>query len=153
MTFKIDMGDIYQCKGCGFFTRGPCQSCEAGTQAMRAVFPYRKHEGAVLPTDAEERKGIPIFSGFLNYFPLAVAAVARHSKRANEKHNPGQPLHWAREKSTDQEDCIGRHLIDIETVNADGEYEDATALVWRALAKLEILEEKRLGKPMSRGSK
>jgi hypothetical protein len=108
----------------------------------------------VLPTDSEARKDIPIFSGVLNYFPLAIAAVARLSKRGNDKHNPGQPLHWAREKSTDHPDCIARHLIDIETVDAHtGEYEDAAALAWRALAKLEELEEKRLGKPYSRGSK
>jgi hypothetical protein len=107
----------------------------------------------VLPTDSEERKSIPIFSGVLNYFPLAIAAVARWSKRGNDKHNPGEPLHWARGKSMDHPDCIARHLVDIETVDPkSGEYEDATALAWRALAKLEELEEKRLGKPPSRGS-
>lgn len=108
----------------------------------------------VLPTDSEERKGIPIFSGFLNYFPLAVAAVARLSKRGNDKHNPGQPLHWSRDKSTDHPDCMARHLIDIETLDPmTGEYEDAVAMAWRAFAKLQELEEKRLGKPMSRGSR
>lgn len=107
----------------------------------------------VLPTDSEERKELPIFSGVLNYFPLAIAAVARVSKRGNDKHNPGEPLHWARGKSMDHADCIARHLIDVETVNTEGEYEDAAALAWRALAKLQELEEKRLGKPMSRGSK
>ncbi len=107
----------------------------------------------VLPTDSEERKQIPLFSGCLNYFPLALAAVARVSKRGNDKHNPGQPIHWARGKSMDHADCIARHLLDIETINAQGEYEDAMALAWRALAKLQELEEARLGKPMSRGSK
>ena len=106
----------------------------------------------VLPTDSEERKQIPIFSGVLNYFPLAVAAVARVSKRGNDKHNPGLSLRWTRGKSMDHTDCIARHLIDVETVNAAGEYEDAMALAWRALAKLQELEEKRLGKPASRGS-
>jgi|HubBroStandDraft_4_1064222.scaffolds.fasta_scaffold56139_2 hypothetical protein len=109
---------------------------------------------AILPTDSEERKEIPIFSGVVNYFPLALAAVARVSKRGNDKHNPGQPLHWSRDKSTDHEDCIARHLIDIDTVNiATGEYEDAQALAWRALAKLQLLEEKRMGKTISRGSR
>jgi hypothetical protein len=108
---------------------------------------------AVLPTDSEARKEIPLFSGVLNYFPLACAAVARLSKKGNDKHNPGQPLHWAREKSTDHLDCIARHLVDVHTKNADGEYEDATAMAWRALAVLQELEEKRLGKGPSRGSK
>jgi hypothetical protein len=108
----------------------------------------------VLPTDSEERKHIPIFSGLLNYFPLACAAVAKWSKRGNDKHNPGQEMHWARGKSMDHSDCIARHLIDVETLDpTSGEYEDATALAWRALAKLQELEEKRLGAPMSRGSR
>jgi hypothetical protein len=108
----------------------------------------------VLPTDSEARKQLPIFSGVLNYFPLAIAAVARVSKRGNDKHNPGQPLHWSRGKSTDHTDCIARHLLDVETPDlTTGEYEDAQALAWRALAKLQELEEKRLGAPMSRGSR
>ena len=108
----------------------------------------------VLPIDSEERKQIPIFSGVMNYFPLALAAVARVSKRGNDKHNPGEPLHWARGKSMDHCDCIARHLIDVETLDAKtGEYEDAQALAWRALAKLQELEEDRLGKAVSRGSK
>ncbi len=108
----------------------------------------------VLPTDSDERKEIPIFSGVMNYFPLALAAVARHSKRGNDKHNPGQPLHWSRAKSADHADCIARHLIDIETVSAKtGEYEEAQALAWRALAALQLLEEKRLGRGPSRGSR
>lgn len=107
----------------------------------------------VLPVDSEERKQIPLFSGVLNYFPLALAAVARWSKCGNDKHNPGQPLHWSRGKSNDHEDCIARHLIDVDTLAPSGEYEDAVALVWRALAKLQELEEKRLGKAPSRGSR
>lgn len=111
------------------------------------------HIDPVLPTDSEERKQIPIFSGVLNYFPLAMAAVARWSKRGNDKHNPGQPLQWSRGKSNDHADCIARHLIDLETLDPrSGEYEDAMALAWRALAILQELEEKRLGKAPSRGS-
>lgn len=114
----------------------------------------RDNPEPVLSTDAEERKNTPLFSGFLNYFPLACAAVARLSKRGNDKHNPGQPLYWSRDKSSDHEDCIIRHLVDIDTPDSKtGEYEDAVALVWRALAKLQLLEEKRLGKGPSRGSK
>ena len=32
-----------------------------------------------LPTDAEERKAIPVYTGFMAYFPDAIAAVARLS--------------------------------------------------------------------------
>lgn len=108
----------------------------------------------VLPTDSEARKQIPLFSGVMNYFPLALAAVARVSQRGNDKHNLGQPLHWARGKSMDHMDCIARHALDNETLDPiTGEYEDAQCLAWRALANLQELEEKRLGKPHSRGSR
>ena len=108
----------------------------------------------VLPTSSEERKRIPLFSGVLNYFPLALAAVARVSQQGNDKHNPGEPIHWARGKSDDHADCIARHLIDVDTLDpSTNEYGDAAALAWRALALLQLLEEKRLGKPPSRGSR
>lgn len=101
----------------------------------------------VLTQDSEERKRTPIYSGFVAYFPLAIAAVARHSFRANEKHNPGEPLHWARAKSDDHKDCLLRHAVDIEHYNVElNEYEEACSAAWRAMAILQLLEEKRLGK-------
>jgi hypothetical protein len=108
----------------------------------------------VLSTDSEERKNTPIFSGWINYCPLSHAAASRLSFRGNKKHNPGEPLGWARDKSTDHEDCMARHLIDINTFNEElQEYEDAVCMFWRAGMKLQLLEEKRLGKPPSRGSR
>src|SRR6185312_15067067 len=118
------------------------------TFEIKEVFVERR---TILPTYSNERKEIPIYSGVVKYFPLALAAIAKHSKRGNDKHNPGQPLHWSREKSSDHEDCIARHLVDIDAVNAAGEYEEATALAWRALAALQIREEKRLA--AEKGSK
>lgn len=103
-----------------------------------------KGTGIQLPTDPQERKRIPIYSGFLKYFPDAIAAVARVSFAGNEQHNPGQPLHWAREKSTDQEDTLSRHLMEAGTVDSDGQRHSAK-LAWRALAilQLEIEAERR----------
>ena len=96
-----------------------------------------------LTKDNQARKDTPIFSGVLCYFPLALAAVARLSKAGNDKHNPGEPLRWAREKSTDHGDCIVRHQIEFDAIDADtGEFH-ATAVAWRALAQLELLEEQR----------
>lgn len=89
-----------------------------------------------LPTAAAERKNIPIVTGFCDYFPDAIAAVAELSRVANEQHNPGQPLHWAREKSTDHADCIGRHLLERGTIDTDGQRHSAK-LAWRALALLQ----------------
>lgn len=98
----------------------------------------------MITTDSAARKATPIFSGVLRYFPLALAAVARVSKIGNDKHNPGEPLHWSREKSTDHGDCIVRHQIDFDQVETDtGEYH-AALVAWRALAQLELLEEGRL---------
>jgi hypothetical protein len=90
-----------------------------------------------LPADAKARKNIPITRGVLDYFPDAIAAVAEVSRLGNEQHNPGQPLHWAREKSTDHADCIARHLIERGTVDSDGARHSAK-LAWRALALLQI---------------
>ena len=89
-----------------------------------------------LPTDAKERKNIPIATGVLDYFPLAFAEIAKISKAGNDQHNPGQPLHWDKTKSTDHADCIARHLIDRGTVDEDGQRHSGK-LAWRALALLE----------------
>ena len=92
---------------------------------------------AHLPTEAKERKTIPLWSGLFKYFPDALVEVARLSYIGNLQHNPGQPLHWAREKSTDQEDTILRHLLDSGTVDTDG-VRHSTKVAWRALAKLQL---------------
>ena len=99
-------------------------------------------------TDSKTRKGMPLFSGCISYFPDALLAVAEHSRKGNDKHNPGQPLHWSRDKSKDHADCIARHLVDIgpNWDNIDPEFNSlhATALAWRALALLQtVLERKK----------
>lgn len=92
----------------------------------------------ILPTDAAARKAIPVYSGVLKYFPRAIAAVAELSKVANDQHNPGQPMHWAREKSKDHHDCIARHLLEAGTVDPVDHQRHSTKLAWRALAALEL---------------
>lgn len=84
-----------------------------------------------------ERKEVPIFGGLMQYFPDALAAVAHHSYLANEKHNPGEPLHWSREKSGDHEDCIARHLANVGTFDNEG-MRHSVSLAWRALALLQL---------------
>jgi hypothetical protein len=90
----------------------------------------------LLPSDPAARKDLPITTGVLDYFPLAIAEVARVSKAGNDQHNPGQPLHWAKGKSTDHADCIPRHLIDRGRFDTDGMRHSAK-LAWRALALLQ----------------
>jgi hypothetical protein len=89
-----------------------------------------------LPTDPKERKAAPMCTGVLDYFPLAIAEIARVSKVGNDQHNPGQPLHWDRAKSLDHADCILRHLADRGTVDSDGMLHSAK-VAWRALALLQ----------------
>ena len=96
-----------------------------------------KQTEMLLPTNAAERKKIPIVSGVLDYFPLAIAEVAKCSLSSNEQHNPGQPLHWDRTKSTDHIDCIGRHIVDRGKFDDDGQRHSAK-LAWRALALLQL---------------
>ena len=91
----------------------------------------------MLPTDPKERKATPIYSGVVKYFPLALAEVARVSKAGNDQHNPGQPLHWDKSKSTDHLDCIMRHIADAGTMDNDGQRHTAK-VAWRALAALEM---------------
>ena len=93
-----------------------------------------------LTSNAQERKQTPIYSGVVSYFPDALAAVARVSFKGNNQHNPGEPLHWAREKSTDQMDAAMRHQFDYAsgiTRDTDGEYHLAKA-IWRLSAQLQL---------------
>lgn len=91
---------------------------------------------AYLYGDAEDRKAAPMAEGLLWYFPDALAAVSAVSKIGNDQHNPGQPLHWARGKSSDHADCIIRHLAKAGTLDKDGVSETAK-VAWRALALLQ----------------
>lgn len=81
----------------------------------------------LFPEDSEARKTYPVFSGFVQYFPAAMAAVAHHSWLGNEKHNPGLPLQWDRSKSGDEADADLRHLMEGDLVGH----------AWRAMAMLQ----------------
>lgn len=102
-----------------------------------------------LPLDSDERKNIPIHSGVIRYFPAALAEVARLSKAGNDKHNPGEPLHHARGKSTDHADCIIRHLMDFEDNPSAIE---GASIAWRALAMLQEWLEENEGAPLAPGA-
>jgi len=81
-----------------------------------------------LPTDAQERKAIPIYTGFIKYFPDAIAEVARVSLKGGIQHGQTpETLHWDRRKSKDELDAMMRHIID----------EDWAQVAWRAMANLQ----------------
>ena len=97
-----------------------------------------------LPTDDKARKALPIWEGCLLYFPDVWAEVARVSKAGNDQHNPGEKLHWAREKSTDQMNTAFRHMLDHGTGvirDTDGCYHLAKS-IWRQMAELQLTIEK-----------
>ena len=77
-----------------------------------AYVPADRRGPTTLPTGSAARKDVPLARGVLDYFPAALAEVARVSKAGNDKHNPGQDMHHARGKSTDHADCLLRHLVD-----------------------------------------
>lgn len=103
-----------------------------------------------LPDDPKKRKQFPVATGFLDYFPDAILAIAEVSWKGNEQHNPGKPLHWDRSKSSDEDDCIARHFLQRGTLDSDGMRHSAK-LAWRALAFLqkEIEDERKIQETMS----
>lgn len=117
--------------GCSYSGTGPCPLCNESIK----VAPSSRQSH--LPVDAKERKKIPLYSGLVKYFPDALVEVARVSQRGNDQHNPGEPLHWARGKSMDQEDTLLRHLFDAGTLDADG-LRHSAKVAWRALAMLQL---------------
>jgi hypothetical protein len=126
------------------------------TQIVRTpVKPFEDLQGRTkqsMPLDSKERKNIPLITGVLDYFPAALAAVARLSKFGNDKHNPGQALHWSRDKSADHADCIGRHLADRGIIDPETQMSHTVEVAWRALALLQLEEEER-GAPKARAAR
>lgn len=98
-----------------------------------------------------ERKQYPMASGLMDYFPDALAATSNISWLGNNKHNPGEPLHWARGKSMDHADCILRHHAERGALDTEGVRHSAQ-LVWRALALLQEELEAAYGLDTPRGA-
>lgn len=108
------------------------------------------HVVPLLPHEATKRKEIPLASGVLDYFPAALMEVAKVSFKGNQQHNPGEPLHWAQEKSTDHADTMLRHFAERGTIDSDGTRHSAK-MAWRALALLQM-ELQAEGYPKARGA-
>ena len=104
----------------------------------------KKFQGIYLVADSKYRKGLPITTGVLDYFPDALAEVAKVSVSGNKQHNAGELLHWDRSKSTDHADSLVRHLLERGTVDSDGMLHSAK-VAWRALALLQEEIEKSRG--------
>ena len=95
------------------------------------------NRSTIIPSDSAGRKRFPVGTGVLDYFPDAIAAIAEVSWHGNEQHNPGEPLHWARGKSKDQEDAMQRHYLERGKLDGDG-IRHTAKMAWRALAILQL---------------
>lgn len=104
-----------------------------------------------LPEDDKERGEFPMADGLLDYFPNALAEVARISKLAGDKHHPGERIHWERGKSMDHRNKIMRHLVDSGKKDQDGNRHSG-GLAWRALALLQEELEAELNLPAPRNT-
>lgn len=76
--------------------------------------------------------------GLLDYFPDALAEVSHVSHVGNQQHNPGQSMHWAKEKSTDHADCLIRHLASRGKRDPGDGLRESAKVAWRALAMLQM---------------
>ena len=100
------------------------------------------HGDSSAVSESAARKASPVWAGVLNYFPDALMAVARVSKAGNDKHNPGQPLHWSRDKSSDHLDCAARHMLTPFAIDPDSKEIHLANAAWRILAELQLYQEK-----------
>lgn len=119
---------------------------EEGMTAVLSRPVAQAPSGRGLPTDDKARKALPLWTFLMEYFPDAFLAVANVAIAGNEQHNPGQPLHWAREKSTDQMNTAFRHMWDHGRgvqKDTDGQYHLAKA-IWRLSAELQLMIEKEI---------
>lgn len=107
--------------------------------------PFETGRAITLPSDPQKRKQYPVATGLMDYFPDALAAVAHVSWVANEQHNPGEPVHWARGKSMDQADTLLRHFLQRGGQDTDG-LRHSAKVAWRALALLQLEIEADLAK-------
>lgn len=94
------------------------------------------NDGNSLPDDAQKRLEYPMADGLLDYFPNALAEVARLSYVATQQHHPDEEMHWDRSKSTDHANKIMRHLVDRGKLDDKG-MRHSTMVAWRALAMLQ----------------
>ena len=83
---------------------------------------------------AGRTKNEPVHTGCDAYFPHARRAISRVSVAGNNKHNPGEPLHWAVEKSTQHPDSAAGHMIDPYEIDPESGEMHIAAAAWRVMA-------------------
>lgn len=84
----------------------------------------------LFPEDAELRKTFPVGTLIRDYFPHAIAALAKHSYEAQQQHGEpenGAPMQWLKDKSIGDGNQMIRHFME----------GDFTSTAWRSLELLE----------------
>ena len=143
-----DLRDRSGDRGADVIAEGQRAIRQLAERAGQASPPARKR---LIDADSAARKEYPMARGLLDYFPDALAEVAKLSYLGNLKHNPGEEMHHARGKSMDHADCIVRHLVG--RGGFDGDTRESAALAWRALALLQDELEREHGLPLPRAAR
>lgn len=102
---------------------------------------------------SEQRKQYPMSSGLVDYFADALALISHVSWTGNEKHNPGQPLHWSRWNSTDHADCVMRHHSTRDNEEHGIPFMHMAEEGWRVLAMIQEAMEEYYGLDLPRGAR
>lgn len=96
---------------------------------------------SIIPIDDKERAKVRLLDYMMGYFPNAQVAKARHSYESNIKHNGGEGMEWAKDKSVGDGNQIMRHLVDGMEAWRNGDRDEAlyhfTCLAWRGDELLE----------------
>jgi hypothetical protein len=100
-------------------------------------------EDRLFPEDDAERQTYPIGTFICEFFPHALAELARFSHKQQQKHNPDGPIGWAKDKSVWSIDRVFRHAMEAQRLYNEGDIEAAgeefKSLAWRSLEGLERL--------------
>ncbi len=110
----------------------PKLGCSCGSGACKS-FRLGVDGSPGLPSNAQSRKLLPIGTAVLDYFPLALAEIAKVSLAGQKQHGT---TGWDRTKSTDESDALIRHYLDRGAFDSDG-LRHSAKLAWRALALLQ----------------
>lgn len=81
------------------------------------------------------------------YFPNALRALAEHAQYGNDKHNPGEPLHWAFNKSTEHAESAARHASQAGTIDPETGKSHTIGYAMRVMMLLEAEEIQRGARP------
>lgn len=84
------------------------------------------------PSDAKARKAIPLYSGFISYFPDAVEYCAEVPDFAGDHNVPFKTLlaHYSKDKKPEHLRLAWQHLVNLHPEGADGLERDVAKVSW-----------------------